>query len=84
MLTKGIGFGILTNVAARERVRARETNEAEGSGRRAILENDTEKRERKEVRFRKSEQPADLWRDQLEGIEQESLILAQDERWRRA
>ena len=84
MLTKGIGFGILTNVAARERVRARETNEAEGSGRQAILENDTEKRERKEVRFRKSEQPADLWRDQLEGIEQESLILAQDERWRRA
>ena len=78
MLTKGIGFGILTNVAARERVRARETNEAEGSGRQAILENDTEKRERKEVRFRKSEQPADLWRDQLEGIEQESLILAQD------
>ena len=84
MLTKGDGFGILTNVAARERVRARETNEAEGSGRQAILENDTEKRERKEVRFRKSEQPADLWRDQLEGIEQESLILAQDERWRRA
>ena len=79
-----MGFGILTNVAARERVRARETNEAEGSGRQAILENDTEKRERKEVRFRKSEQPADLWRDQLEGIEQESLILAQDERWRRA
>ena len=84
MLTKGDGFGILTNVAARERVRARETKGPEGSGRQAILENDTEKRERKEVRFRKSEQPADLWRDRLEGIEQESLILAQDERWRRA
>ena len=42
-----MGFGILTNVAARERVRERETNEPEGSERRAILENDTEKRERK-------------------------------------
>ena len=97
MLTNGRGFGILTNVVARERVRESETNEPESlkelerapegkrkKRRRAILENDTEKREKKEVRFRKSEQPVVLWRERLEGIKHKSLILAQDERWRRA
>ena len=52
---------------------------------RAILENDIEKNEKKQSDSEMSEERVSrLAPGQAVRIEQESLILAQDERWRRA
>ena len=85
VLTKGSWESIISNVVAREAPSRRKARGVRSERQRAILENDIEKNEKRQSDSEMSETRMDrLAPIQTIRIEQKSLILAQDERWRRA